>query len=157
MENETTETGSSMKVNLFDVELYHGQNKLHSIQKRGITRQEITLLRAMHGQDSILEREIKTSAPAEAMINERELLFKLAREYGNTSDPLSGKRMVEKVLNVTLNGFEQWLDEEMQLEEQRREEMRQRSLKEQEVSRAQAALAGMNVLARHLAQQPQQQ
>lgn len=131
---------------LFDCELYHGGVKTHSIPLRGITMKELVLLRALHGQDAILDKEIKDSKPAEGEFDERELLFTLARKYGNTADPMSGKKLIERVLSVPLVGFEAWIEDQIQLEQMERDERQEAFQKEMRLTRARMAAGAVEAL-----------
>lgn len=116
------------KVEIYNCELKHGATTttVHTIPKNGVTAREITLLRAMHGADSVLN--IKPAGERE--VDQKQELLLLARNYANTQDPFSGKKLVERVFSVVLANYEQWIEEQVELEQMEREEKRQKSQEE---------------------------
>lgn len=116
------------KVELFDCVLQHGGNKDHEIPKVGVTAREIFLLRAMHGEGAVPDREVKPhyekgkTVQATRDIEPKMELFELARKYANTADPMSGKKIVERVFSTSLVGFEKWYEESVELERMEQEE-----------------------------------
>jgi hypothetical protein len=132
------------KVELFDAMLRHGGNKDHEIPKLGITAREITLLKAMHGEDAVLDRDIKPhkikGEPATRDVDVKMEMFELAKKYANTADPMSGKKLVERVFGTSLVGFDKWIDEQREMEQMEHEEaMRRRQEESAEFRRKQAA------------------
>lgn len=115
---------AKIKVDLFDASLRLGGNLLHEVPRAKITQKEITLLRAMHGEDSV----VNIKRIGEVEVDDREELLLLARKYSNTSDEMSGKRLVEKVLSLPLPEFADWLAEQHEYEEM---EIRERMLNSQ--------------------------
>lgn len=141
----------TVKVELFDCTLNHGGNDKHQIPKVAVTGREMLLIKAMHGEDSIPEGSVKphidakTKEPAFRDIDSKIELYELARKYANTMDPMSGKKVVERVFQTALVGFEKWLEETLELENMEREEAHQRRQDEaarrrqQDAARAAAA------------------
>lgn len=116
------------KVEIFNCRLRLAGNINHDIPKPLVTMREMRLMRAMHGEDSVIE--IKPADPAHAEIDEREEYMHLSRQYTNTSDPMSGRKVVEKVFGVELSEYPQWLEDQVELENMEREERSKSSRKE---------------------------
>lgn len=133
------------RVELFDCTLRHGGNKEHEIQKIAVTGRELLLMRSMHGEEAIPEssikphRDSKTGEPATREISAQHELFELARKYGNTANPISGKKLVEKVFGQPLVGFEQWLEDAVELERMEQEEAHKRRNLDMQKRRQEAA------------------
>lgn len=111
---------------LFDCLVRHGGNKEHEIPKVGVTATEIRLLRAMHGDEAVLDRDIKPhkvdGKHATVEVDAKVELFELAKKYANTADPLSAKKAIEKAFGTALIGYEKWVDEALELERMEQEE-----------------------------------
>ena len=135
---------SKVKVEVYDCELKHGNTTStnHTIPKAGITAKEMILLKHMHGPDSLLN----VKEAGHKQVDEKEELLNFARRYANTSDPLSGKRMVEKVFSVSLHNYETWIEDQLQVEEMVREERHEKSQAEMRriTVAAQAAAAAVS-------------
>ena len=107
-------------VDLYDCEVRLGGHLGHTVMKAGVTMDEVILLRALHGDDAVPEDRMKQAGSKEY---DRKLeLFHLARTYSNTTDPISGKKIVEKVFSTALIGYDKWLAETAELEEMERDE-----------------------------------
>lgn len=119
------------KVELFDATLRLGGNLLHTLARKSITGKEITLLKAMHGNDAVVD--VKKVGDTE--LDDREELFQLVRKYDTSSGLLTnsegtriiGRRLVERVFSVTLHDYDIWLEEQTQLEQMEREERAEKS------------------------------
>lgn len=87
---------------LFNCTLRLGGLLTHSIPKERITEKEVFLLKAIHGGDAIVNLkqigEITTSDSAEYR--------RLARFYGQS--------VVEKSFEIKLDGFQDWLAEQLE-------------------------------------------
>lgn len=131
------------KVDLYDCILIHAGNKDHEIPKNGVTAREIALLRGMHGDESVPERYIKPRMKGGQQetrdVDPKIELFELARKYANTADPMSGKKVVEKVFGTALIGFDNWFSESVELENMEREEAMQQRQAEAAQRRKDAA------------------
>lgn len=105
------------------VGLRHGGNIFHEVPLNGITEREILLLRKLHGEDAVVGLVVdgEMSFPTE-----KDELYYLARKYANTSDPASGRRLVESMFSTPLIHFDAWLEEQRQLEEMERNERQER-------------------------------
>lgn len=108
---------------LFDATLRLGGHITHTVPRARITSQEITLLKAMHGSDAVVD--VKKVGTAE--VDERDEVYQLARKYANTSDPMSGKKLVERVLSTTMPDYEQWLLDQVELEQMERTERHEKA------------------------------
>ncbi len=145
--SEAKDRKGTVKVELFDLMLRHGGNEKHEIPKVAVSGREILLIKAMHGEESIPEGTIKphidpkTKEPAVREVDPKIELFELARKYANTMDPMSGKKVVERVFGTALVGFEKWLEETMELENMEREEAHQRRQEEAQRRRQEALRA----------------
>lgn len=141
---------------LFDCRVIHGGYKDHEIPKYGITATEIRLLRAMHGEESVRDNEIKphmvAGKHATIEVDPKMELFDLARRYANTADPMSAKKAIEKAFGTTLIGYDKWVAEVIDSEQNARdEEMRTRhvdSTRRAAELRAKEATEAANALAR---------
>ena len=111
---------------IFDIELRHGGDLLHSIPMHGVTSREMRILRRIHGEDAVAN--MKEASTRE--VDETEELYEFCVKYSKSLDPRAGRALVERVFNVELDGnFEKWLierDELAQLEAQERMEKSQR-------------------------------
>lgn len=89
-----------MKV--YDAQVRLAGNMLQTVPRYRITEREIRLLRTIHGGDAVTDiKEVgDTDASEESILNE------LAGRYS--------KKRVEQVFNVSLDNFEQWLDEQLE-------------------------------------------
>lgn len=90
------------KMKLFNCTLRLGGLLTHSIPKERITEKEVFLLKAIHGGDAIVNLkqigEITTSDSAEYR--------RLARFYSQS--------VVEKSFEIKLDGFQDWLAEQLE-------------------------------------------
>lgn len=140
-------------IELFDILLRHQGNKDHEIPKAGVSATEIKLLRAMHGEESILDAAIKPHVVAGKHITRdvdlKTELFELAKKYANTADPMSAKKKIESVFATTLVGYDKWVSELMEIEQmeqedamKRRNEEAARQRHQRAKAEAEAALAG---------------
>jgi aminoglycoside phosphotransferase (APT) family kinase protein len=89
-----------MKV--YDAQVRLAGNMLQTVPRYRITEREIRLLRTIHGADAVTDiKEVgDTDASEESILNE------LAGRYS--------KKRVEQIFNVSLDNFEQWLDEQLE-------------------------------------------
>ena len=123
-------------VKIFDIEVRHGGDINHSLIKNGVTEREIRVLRAIHGDDGV----VNVKETGEKAIDQREEAFELALRYSKTSNPKHGRKLVESVLSVQLEGFDKWLADREALAEMEREERFQKSQAESaRLSRAREA------------------
>jgi hypothetical protein len=110
---------------LFDCEVRLGGNINHTVTLKGVSIYEISLLRAIHGEDSVPSRDMKSVGVKD--IDSLDEMHRLSRKYANTSDAMSGKRLVERTFNTVLHGYENWLAETSELEEMEREEAQRKA------------------------------
>lgn len=108
------------KVKVYDCEVRHGGNLLHSIPRQAATQREIKLLRHIHGDDAV----VGVKEVGESAINTEEELYELAVRYSKTSNPAHGRRLVENVFHVELTRFPQFLADRDALAEMDRQERR---------------------------------
>lgn len=111
------------KVKVYNCEVRHGGNIEHSQFRERISDREIRVLRAIHGQDGV----VNVADAGEKDINQREEAFELALRYSKTSNPRHGRALVERVLNISLEGFDKWLIEREELAAMERKEKRDRA------------------------------
>ncbi len=114
------------KVMTYDCELRHGGDLMHSMMKPGVSQREIRVLRAIHGEDAV----VNVKEAGEKEINQREEAFELALRYSKTSNPRHGKALVERVLSIQLEGFDKWLQERAELQEMELKERLEKSQRE---------------------------
>lgn len=142
---------SKIKMELFDCTLRLGGNIFHTLVRNGVTDREIRLLRAMHGNDAVVD--LKKVGDRE--IVEREELFSLVRKYSTSADTLTntdgarltGRRLVERVFSVSLHDYDGWLEQQVELETMEREERAEKSKREMaEITRNQAIAAAQALL-----------
>lgn len=106
-------------VKVYNCEVRHGGNILHSMPRERITNREIRVLRAIHGADGV----VHVKEVGEVEIDQTNEAYELALKYARDSQsPELGARLVERVLNVPMEGFDKWLTERRELEEMEREE-----------------------------------
>lgn len=118
---------STERVKIYNCEVRHGGNIMHSLTKDGITNREIRVLRAIHGPDGV----VNVKEAGERDVNQTEEAFELALKYARDSQrPQYGAKLVERVLNVNMEGFDAWLTERRQLDEMMREERLQKEARE---------------------------
>jgi hypothetical protein len=113
-------------VKMFDCEVRHGGDILHSMVKRNVTDREMRVLKAIHGDDAVVN--VKEVGAKD--VDQREEAFELAVRYSKTSNPRHGKTLVQKVLGVSLDGFERWLADREELAEMERRERREKAQRE---------------------------
>lgn len=114
------------KVMTFNCEVRHGGDLMHSTPKYGVTQREMRILRAIHGEDAV----VNIKEAGEQDINQRDEAFELAVRYSKTSNPRHGKTLVERVLNISLDGFDKWFEERRELQEMELKERLEKSQRE---------------------------
>jgi len=110
------------KTKTFKAEIRLGGNILNSIPREGMTEREIRLLRHIHGEDGV----VNVVEDGEVLLDPQVELYELAVKYSKSMDPRPGVLLVEKVLHVSMEGFQKWNAEREQLAEMEREESFQR-------------------------------
>ena len=86
-----------------------GGNIGHTVNRVDLTDYEIRILKRIHGQDAV----VNVVQTGEAERDEREEYLRLARFYGVAN--------VEKVFNVVLDEFSEWIDAKLDSELAERE------------------------------------
>jgi hypothetical protein len=89
-------------VNLYNCTVRLGGNLMQTVPKHNVTQPEIRLLRAIHGADGVAD----IGQFGEDARDERTVHLELAREYG--------RARVEKTLGVSLDDFDEWLEQQLQ-------------------------------------------
>jgi hypothetical protein len=120
-----------LEMRLFDCIVQHGAGTQgfngHQIPKKGITEKELILLRDIHGPEAIAQ--VKEVGKRDA--DEQEEMYRLARDYSSTADPMSGVKRVERVFSYSMHGYGDWLSMQTEMEQEakeRREDERQAAL-----------------------------
>lgn len=134
------------KVPVFDCEVRHGGDIGHSQPKLGVTEREIRVLRAIHGEDGV----VQVKEAGEKEVDQREEVFELAVRYSKNNQQRykHGRRLVQQVLGVPTDGMDKWLQEREQLAELERQERRERQQRESAMFNAARAAAEADVRAR---------
>lgn len=109
------------KSNTTEVKLYrcwcrHGGEMLHEIPVYGASARELQLLRAIHGDDAL----VRIEDDGTAIVDERDEMFKLVRKYPHPLGASASRLRIEKLLNVSLHGYEEWLTQQTDAEEEAR-------------------------------------
>lgn len=112
---------------------------LCQVPKFGVTENELTLLRGIHGSANV----IKAEECGEIDREQRDDLLKLARAYGDSNElePVTGPALIKKHFGIDLFEFEQWLTDALDSEE------RERDRKQSEREDVERALRGAPVAA----------
>lgn len=105
-----------VSVQLYDCELRLGADQMHTIQKNGVTKAEIRVMRDIHGDSSV----VKITEAGHKDVNEVEELYSLAARYSTVLNHNAGVRRIERLFGVTLDGFQEWSDRQFDLQEERR-------------------------------------
>jgi hypothetical protein len=111
---------------------------LLTVPKEGITENELTLLRGIHGAKSI----VNIQEVGEIDREQRTDLLMLARSYGDSNElePVTGPALIRKFFQVDLHEFGEWLTTTMDEEEEERErKWRERELALRAVGQTQGA------------------
>lgn len=115
------------KVPVFNCEVRHGGNVMQSLVKKGVTDREIRVLRHIHGPDGV----VNVNQSGEAEIDQVGELYDLASRYAvSFTEPQSGKVIVERALNVSIRGFDEWLMAQEESKESARQEQRAQAQKD---------------------------
>lgn len=117
-------------VTVYDGEIRLGGDLMNVIPRTGMTDQEIRVLRAIHGDDGVVN--LKESDVIE--IDPQEHLYELAVKYSASLNPAYGVKLVERVFGVQLTGFARWNEarkERAEQEQRERLEASQRAIAEQ--------------------------
>jgi hypothetical protein len=114
------------KVQMFNCEVRHGGDVMHSLAKEGISQREIRVLKAIHGSDAV----VQVKEVGEREINEQEEAYELALRYSKTMNPRHGVALVERVLNADMSGFDAWMRDREAFAELERKEKRDKAQKE---------------------------
>lgn len=117
------------KMKVYDVEIRLGGDMMTSIPRSGCTDQEIRVLRAIHGEDGVVNVREAGVIEADPQVH----LCELAVRYSKSLNPAYGKKLVEDVFRTTLDGFDRWFAEQKELAEMERMEahdQRQREIAE---------------------------
>ncbi len=123
-----------MKVDRFTCTVRLGGNLLHEVNKEGITSPELKVLRNIHGGESIVN--VKRTESVE--VDEMDEHYRLARIYG--------KERIEKVLVLSLDDYDTWLQMEQDREVQEREAASQERQRRFNEERRLQTVAAMNKL-----------
>jgi FAD/FMN-containing dehydrogenase len=101
---------------------------LMTAPKEGITENELTLLRGLHGAKNVVAIKDVSEIDRE----QRTDLLMLARAYGdaNELEPITGPAIIKKFFQVDLHEFGDWLTQTLDSEEEDRE----RKWKEREIA-----------------------
>lgn len=100
----------TIKFPLYDCQVRHAGNILHTITKRGITAYELRVLKNIHGDDSI----IHLRSVGELERDEHDEHLRLARVYG--------VKNVERVFGPVVDDFSSWIEEQLSSEAEEREQ-----------------------------------
>lgn len=92
---------SIVRMKFYNCHVRHAGNMLHTIPRNRVSQKELVMLRAIHGDDAL----DRVAVIGEAKIDMDEHLMQLARTYG--------RGRVEKVLNVSLDHFDFWLQSKL--------------------------------------------
>ena len=106
-------------IKLYNCVVRLGGSLLHTVPKRHISGEEVRLLRHLHGDDAIVE--IKEIAAQTETLRADEL-NDLADRYSQEPTKFDGRKLIEKVFNVTLDSFDKWLADKEDAENQRQDE-----------------------------------
>lgn len=110
-----------IKLDFYNAILYHVGNRDHEIPLLEISARELKYLKAVHGAENIpSDRLVKLG---EREVDEQEHFFNIARKYGSREDMEKQAfvvRHLEKLFNVELGDFHQWLDQVTQLEDEQK-------------------------------------
>jgi len=141
---------------VFDIEVRHGGDLNHSMPMKGVSDREIRLLRAIHGDDGV----VNVKEAGEKMIDSQEELYELCGRYSKTMNPRGGRALVERVFGVELRGLDKWLADREELAEMERQERRQKAQDESaQFARAREAAEAQvraNIAARQAGMAPEQ-
>lgn len=110
---------AKVTLELFNATLHHAGNVLHGIPILKASTRELKLLRKIHGEGNIVNLE----KVGEAEVDEQLHYFELIRKYGSYQDfakQEATKALVERTFNIELDGFEGWINDEMQKTESQR-------------------------------------
>ena len=100
----------TIKFPLFDCQVRHAGNMLHTITKRGVTAYELRILKKIHGDDAI----IHLKPVGELERDEHDEHLRLARVYG--------VKNVETVFGPVIDDFSEWIEEQLSAEAEEREQ-----------------------------------
>ncbi len=101
--------------------LYHVGNRDHEIPLLDVSSRELKYLRSVHGAENIPGERVTTRG--ERDVDEEDPVFNIARKDGSREDMEKQEHVVkrlEKLFNVELGDFHQWLDQVTQAEEEQR-------------------------------------
>jgi len=106
------ETGK-MKLKTYNGMLHHAGNMLHQIPLLGVTEREVRLLGTLHGKENIEGITLIGEVEVDSTTN----YFEMVDKYSSRED--FGKRermkqMVEKVFDVSLDQFDDWLSGQLE-------------------------------------------
>lgn len=105
---------------------------LHEVPLSGVTQKEIVLLKSKHGAASV--RDAKETGTRD-FADEAAELFHLARKYSSNAQDMAEQgaavMQVGRLFNADMSGYENWLIDEIDLEESIREESNQKRQAEQ--------------------------
>jgi hypothetical protein len=130
------------KVQMFNCEVRHGGDVMHSLAKECVSLREIRLLKSIHGSDAV----VNVKDIGEREIDEQEEAYELALRYSKTMNPRHGVALVERVLNVDMSGFDAWMRDREAFAELERKEKRDKA--QQESARFSAARAAADARVR---------
>lgn len=99
----------TIKFPLFDCQVRHSGNMLHTITKRGITAYELRVLKQIHGDDSV----IHLKSVGELERDEHQEHLRLARVYG--------VKNVERVFGPVVEDFSEWIEQQLNAEADERD------------------------------------
>lgn len=111
---------------------------LMTVPKHGITENELTLLRGIHGAKNV----VAVTDAGELDREQRLDLLILARAYGdaNELEPVTGPALIKKFFQVDLFEFGDWLTQTLDYEEEERErKWREREIALRAVGQTQGA------------------
>lgn len=104
---------TTITLKTYTAALRHAGNMLHEVpidgeDGRGVSERELRFLKSMHGAENI----VRVQETGTVEVDEREHYFRIAEKYGSHEDftrQAMTKAKVEKLFNVELDGFEEWL------------------------------------------------
>lgn len=117
-----------------------GGNVLNEIPREGMTDREIRILRHIHGNDGVVQVVEDGAVEIDPQVE----CYELAVKYSKSLNPMPGVRLVEKVLNVSMQGFDQWnAEREAKMEAEREESFQRRQAEIAEHARIRDAAEAM--------------
>lgn len=107
---------NTTEIQLYRATLRHAGNIGIEIPVTGVSQREILLMRAIHGDDAV----VKIEEDGKTIVDDRDEIFKLARKYPHPLGASASRMRVEKLLNISLHGYEEWLTRQIDTEDEAR-------------------------------------